>query len=174
MTLTRPPHVRKSESAYTDFTMKNILSLTIILLAAAAPVRAGVALEQVRGVSAGNLGAYDGGCRGAGGSCGDEESVERAANGALRTGGLVTRRNASGPSLRAAVPAPLLIEDDSEVKKKPGFFSRKSLMFAGGGAVAGGLAAHFLIGGSLFGGIWGALLGAAIGAVVGFVASKIL
>jgi hypothetical protein len=95
-------------------------------------------------------------------------AVAGEVNGALKTGDLTvppapTAAVTSHDVLRpAAVPSP-----DKESKKE-GFFSARSLIMGGGGAVIGGEI------GWLFGGLLGAAIGAVAGLAIGFALSKFL
>ena len=101
--------------------MVNRTALTALLLALAAPSWANTAaLQDAQRMTGGNnLRSYDGGCTG--GSCGAQESVriQRASDGALKTGGLtVTEARPSRQSMIAEVPAPSLNADKKDAKGK--------------------------------------------------------
>lgn len=158
------PQVRSRSSDYTGFTV-NRTALAAILLALASPSwAAGTALQDARRLAGGKVETYDGGCTG--GSCGAQEPIceneacriNRAADGALQTGGLVVREGREPrPAVIAEVPAPALTPD------KKGSHRRISTL--GGAAAGAGI-------GWRLGGVIGALIGGLIGAIGGFFLSK--
>jgi hypothetical protein len=161
--------------------MTNRTALAALLLALASPSWAAgnAALQQARTLAGGNAGAYDNGCTA--GSCGAQAPVcqdetcriNRAAEGALQTGGLIVAKdNGMRATVSAEVPAPPLGEDKEGSKDKPGFFSK---LFSGSGLgySLGGAAAGAGIG-WLVGGPIGAVIGGLLGAVGGFFMSKML
>ncbi len=152
--------------------MVNRTALALLLLTAAAPSW-GDALADARRLSGGtNARAFDGGMERSGAVSGDAR-IQRAADGALTTGGL-TVAPASAPrgAARASVPAPALGVDAEDAKSKSGFFSKltsgKGLLYGAGGALAGA-GVGWLVGGPI-----GAVIGGLLGAVGGFFLSKLL
>lgn len=148
-------------------------ALVLLLLAAAAPSW-GDALADARRLSGGNASrGFDGGVERTGTVAGDPR-IQRAADGALTTGGLTVNKDSGPrPAVAANVPAPGLNDDDKGAKdKKPGFFSKlssgKGMLYGAGGALAGA-GVGWLVGGPI-----GAVIGGLLGAVGGFFLSKLL
>ncbi|MBI4061693.1 MAG: hypothetical protein HY403_09710 [Elusimicrobia bacterium] len=155
----------------------NRTALAALLLALAAPSRGDDAALRTANILAHGgspLAAYDGGA-----DAGAAGRIQRAADGALQTGGLVVAAPSASPAASAEVPAPALNADREGSKDKPGFFSKlfsgNGLLYALGGGVAGA-AVGWYAGGAIgaIGGPLGALIGGLIGAVGGFFLSKLL
>ncbi|MFI5346496.1 MAG: hypothetical protein ACHQ51_08990 [Elusimicrobiota bacterium] len=104
--------------------------------------------------------AYDGGTARA--------AVHGEVGGALATGELTIPKTPTAAVSAHDVLRPAAVPAPDKGSEKEGFFSSRSLMMGGGGAVLGGTV------GWLFGGLLGAAIGAVAGFAIGFLVSKLL
>lgn len=98
------------------------------------------------------------------GKLGASSSVSGENSGGLRRGGPPPTLDEPGNPIDQE-PAP---DKKDKEKEKSGFFSMKTLLWGGGGAVIGGLAGFLLLGGP-----FGALIGIGAGFLLGLMAPKL-